>query len=521
MILMRLRSHISFVLLLLSPFLVTGQQDNVDLNVIFRIKQEGFRNSQIRELSFWMTDYVGPRLPASEGMKRAYDYTSRKLKEIGLENVRVEPYGETGPGWNNHKTYVAMTAPYYSHLIGTPRAWTPGTNGLLKSEVALVEIRDTADFARYRGQLKGKIVVTAPADEQPFSFREQTDRYTDDQLAEMVRYNPTQRRYGNFDFARYMAERELRNRINAFIASEGVAAILTAGGSFGTVRSSGVTTREPQDPVVTEVILTSEHHGRMVRLLQHGVKVEAEMEITNSFDDSEKNDYNVIGEIPGTDKNLKDQVVLIGAHLDSWHGGTGANDNAAGCITMMEAMRILKAIEFKPRRTVQIALWGSEEQGLLGSRGYATTYLGNPETRELKTGYHNFSAYFNIDNGSGKIRGIYLMENDMIRPLFEAWFKPFNDMGAGTITLRNTGGTDISSFDALGLPAYQFIQDPAGYDKGYHSNMDTYERLMLDDMMFNAVVVASFVYHAAMRDDLLPRKPLPPKREPSRPPMVP
>jgi carboxypeptidase Q len=514
---MKLYTRFIIVLLLLFPFLVMGQQEKVDLNMIYKIKQEGFRKSQIKELSFWMTDYMGPRLPGSEGMKRALDWTSNKMKEIGLENVRVDPWGEIGPGWKNTKTYIAMTAPYYSPLIGMPKAWSPGTNGSIKSEVILVDIKDTTDFDKYRGKLKGMIVTAPPVEETRMPFEVTDDRFTDTQLTDMAKYSYSQRPFGNFDFERFRRERELRNKINSFIVSEGVAAILSSSGtSFGTVRVTGVNTRGQQGPGVPEIVLTSEHHGRIVRLIQHDIKVEVEMDIANSFMNDDKNDYNVIGEIPGTDKNLKNQIVLIGAHLDCWHGGTGADDNASGCIIMMEAMRILKAIGFQPWRTVQIALWGSEESGLRGSRGYVTKYLGDPETMVTKPGYNNFSVYFNIDNGSGKIRGIHLQENDMVRPIFEAWFKPFSDMGASTIALSNTGGTDHQSFDALGLPAFQFIQDPVGYDKGYHSNMDTYERLMFDDMIFDAVVVASFVYNAAMRDELMPRKPLPeprPRRE--------
>jgi len=232
-----------------------------------------------------------------------------------------------------------------------------------------------------------------------------------------------------------------------------------------------------------------------------------EIEIQNKFLESPKI-YNVIGEIPGTDKLLKNEVVLIGAHYDSWHGGTGAADDASGCIVMMEALRILKSLEVAPRRTIRIALWGGEEQGLIGSRGYVDRYLVDPKTREHKPDFDKFAAYFNMDNGTGKYRGIYLQENDMVRLIFEEWMKPFNDMGMSTIAIRNTGGTDHQSFDAVGLPGFQFIQDEIEYDRGYHSVMDTYERLVMADLKQNAIITASFAYNAAMRDAKLPGKPV-------------
>jgi Zn-dependent M28 family amino/carboxypeptidase len=244
----------------------------------------------------------------------------------------------------------------------------------------------------------------------------------------------------------------------------------------------------------------------MERLIKHNVPVEMEVEIQNRFFASPKV-YNVIGEIPGIDKLLKNEVVLLGAHIDSWHGGTGAADNASGCIVMMEALRILKNLDVAPRRTIRVALWGGEEQGLNGSRGYVEKYLADSKTREHKPDFDKFAAYFNMDNGSGKYRGIYIQENDMVRPIFEEWLKPFADLGATTITIRNTGGTDHQSFDAIGLPAFQFIQDELEYDRGYHTVMDTYERLSMDDLRQNAIITASFAYNAAMRDSKLPGKP--------------
>lgn len=502
---------LSFLVLFLLPSILMAQIEPVDLNVIYKIKQEGLKNSQIEDISFWMTDFVGPRLPGSTGMSRATKWVKEKMEEIGLKNVTIEPWGNFGKGWDNTKNYIAMTAPYYSPLIGTPKAWTAGTNGLLKSEVILVDVQDESDFEKYKGQLKGKIVISSQMVETPPAFDPLARRLTDEDLDQLTNAVQQQRRgnYREADFARFRQMRQMRNKMSTFFKEEGAAAILTGSGSFGTVRSSGASARADAEPAITEMLITAEHHGRIVRLLQHEIPVEVEMEITNTFLDEDLNDYNVIGEIPGTDKTLKDQIVMVGGHLDSWHGGTGANDNGSGCIVMLEALRILKAIGVNPKRTIRIGLWGAEEQGLRGSRAYVASNFADPSNMELKPDHSKFSAYYNIDNGSGKVRGIYMQENDMVRPIFEAWLKPFEDMGASTITNRNTGGTDHLSFNSVGLPGFQFIQDPINYGRGYHTNMDTYERLMMDDMKQTAVIVAAFVYHTAMRDELLPRKPLP------------
>ena len=489
-----------------------SQIEPVDLEIIYKIKQEGLKNSKIKELSFYMTDYVGPRLPNSTTGRHAQQVAQDKMNEYGLSNVHTEVWGEFGKGWDNEKTYIAMTAPYYSAMIGTPKAWTAGTNGLVKSEVILVDIQDEKDFEKYKGKLKDKIIITPSMREYETSFEPMAHRYTDEELKELTEARVSGGRRGNFtqaDMERWRKMRSMRGKISSFLAEEGCVAVLSTSGFFGTPRGSGVSAKAEKPPI-TEVILTGEHHGRMLRLMEHDVPVEVEMEIQNTFLSEDLNDYNVIGEIPGTDKKLKEEVVMVGAHLDSWHMGTGANDNASGCIVMMEAMRIIKSIGVQPRRTLRIALWGSEEQGLNGSRNYVKNHYG--KAQDQKTDYGELSAYYNVDNGSGKIRGIYLQENEMLKPVFEAWFTPFEDMGASTITLRNTGGTDHLAFNSAGLNGFQFIQDPIDYRRGYHTNMDTYERLMMDDMKHNAVIVAAIIYHTAMRDELLPRKPLPVKK---------
>jgi carboxypeptidase Q len=273
--------------------------------------------------------------------------------------------------------------------------------------------------------------------------------------------------------------------------------------------SNGASYAPDARPVLPEMEMSAEHYGRIMRLLEAGKEVEIELESKTSFTD-DLTGYNVVAEIPGTDKKLKEEVVMLGAHLDSWHAATGATDNAAGSAVMMEAMRILQAIGVKPRRTIRIALWGSEEQGLFGSKNYVKKHFGDPQTMKMTPAHAKFAGYFNVDNGTGKIRGVYLQGNEAVRPIFEAWLKPFHDMGAKTLTIQNTGGTDHLSFDALGLPGFQFIQDPVDYDtRTHHTNMDTYERLQEEDLKQAAVIVAAFVYHTAMRNEKLPRKVLP------------
>ncbi len=503
-------SKTNFLLIILAFLILPAfsQVEPVDLEVIYKIKQEGLKNSKIKELSFYMTDFVGPRLPNSSNGRHAQEVAMEKMKEFGLTNVHTEVWGEFGKGWDNEKTYIAMTEPYYSVMIGTPKAWTAGTKGLVKSEVVLVDIQDEEDFEKYKGKLKDKVIITPSMREYETSFEPMAHRYTDEELEELTKFSTQGRRRGNFteaDMARWRKMRSMRGKISSFLIEEGCAGVLSTSGFFGTPRGSGASAKA-EKPAITEITLTGEHHGRIIRLMQHDVPVMIEMDIQNKWLTEDLNDYNVIGEIPGTDKKLQEEVVMVGGHLDSWHMGTGANDNASGCIVMMEAMRILKAIGVQPKRTLRIALWGSEEQGLNGSKNYVKDHFGS--AKDPKADYAKLSAYYNIDNGSGKVRGIYLQENDMLKPIFEAWLAPFENMDANTVTLKNTGGTDHLVFNSAGLNGFQFIQDRIDYSRGYHTNMDTYERLMMDDMKQTAIIVAAIVYHTAMRDELLPRKPI-------------
>jgi len=494
--------------LLLLPLLLMSQSENIDLGMIYKIKQEGLKNSNIEELAFGLTDFTGPRLTGSTGNHNGNAWAKKKMEEYGFQNVRIEKATEfTRGGWDNVKTYAAMTSPYYASFACNPVAWTGSTNGSIRGEIILLDVKSESDLEKYKGKLNGKIVLLSSNSSYEVSFEPLASRLTDEDLKDLSRSSsPARGRRQNFDYAAMSAQRALRMKISEFLKDEGVAVILNNSGTFNVPRSNGANYKSGSPEPVAELNLPVEDHGRMERLLRHEVPVEMEIEIKNTFFESPAV-YNVIGEIPGTDKLLKNEIVLVGAHIDSWHGGTGAADNASGCIVMLEALRILKDLDVAPRRTIRIALWGGEEQGLFGSSGYVKQYLMDNETKEQKPDFDKFSAYFNMDNGSGKYRGIYLQENDMVRPIFEEWLKPFNDMGASTIAIRNTTGTDHLSFDRAGLPGFQFIQDEIEYGRGYHTVMDTYERLVMADLKHNAIITASFIYNAAMRNAKLPRKP--------------
>jgi hypothetical protein len=499
---------ISLFILLCLPVWLWSQNETVDLSMVYKIKQEGLKNSSVEDFAFWLTDFTGPRLTASTGYSHGLDWAKKKMEELGLQNVRIEAAKEfSRGGWDNLRTYAALTSPYYSSFASNPVAWTGSTKGLIKSEVIYLDIKADSDLNKFKGKLGGKIILMPSTATYDVSFEPLASRLTDAQLKDMAMATSSANpRRPPFDRTAMMAQRALRTKISDFLNSEGAAVILNSSGTFNVPRSNGANYKSGDKEPIAELNLPIEDHGRMVRMLQHNVPVEMEIEIQNKFFDS-PTVFNVIGEIPGTDKLLKNEVVLLGAHIDSWNGGTGAADNASGCIVMMEAVRILKSLDVAPRRTIRIALWGGEEQGLFGSAGYVEKYLVDPTTKDHKADYDKFAGYFNMDNGSGKYRGIYLQENELVRPIFEEWLKPFEDMGCSTITIRNTSGTDHLSFDRVGLPGFQFIQDEIEYGRGYHTVMDTYERLVMADLKQNAVITASFVYNAAMRNAKLPGKP--------------
>ncbi len=503
--------NIAVILLLVIPLTLQAQhREPVDLEMVNKIKNEALNNSSIRDLAFYLTDVIGPRLSGSTGLQNAYEWTSSQMIDWGLENVEVVPWGDFGRGWDNEKFYIAMTEPYYQHLIGVPQAWTRGTDGFVSTEPVLVDISSEEDLERYRGKLEGKVVVTPISRDPEMDERSPVQRYDDEDLEELAKLprvpNPRYSQGPRSDNTEVLRRRALMQKVNQFFEEEGVVAVLSSGGTFGTVRSHGRGYSMDAEPGIAQIALTAEHYGRIVRLLEEGIDVGLELEVRNRFLEEDTKGYNVIGEIPGTDRNLRDEVVMIGGHLDSWHGGTGGNDNAAGVVLMMEVMRILKELEIEPRRTIRIALWGAEEQGLHGSRNYVAEHFYDRSTGEKKADFDNLSAYFNVDNGSGKIRGIWLMGNDAARPIFEQLLEPFHDMGATTVTLRNTGGTDHLAFDRAGLPGFNMLQDRLDYWRGYHTNMDTLERMQLGNLMQGAAIVASLVYHVAQRDEKIPRE---------------
>lgn len=484
---------------------LSSQEAGNDLGMVYKIRQAGQSSSDIETLSYIMTDLAGPRLTGSPGLDRANEIAREKLAAYGLSNVRVEVVGDFNRGgWDYSKAYAAMTVPYYNNFSVTPVAWTAGTDGPVSGEVVLVDITTAEDIEQYRGKLMGKIIMSPMTSQYEVSFDPIASRYNDEELQALSMApegGGSPRRMGD-----YRAMRELRNKINEFLLSENVLMIITPGNAFNIPRSSGASYDGTGKPPVTQINIPQEPYGRMERLLRSGEKVVVEADIKAQFTPDGKV-YDVIAEIPGTDPKLKDQVVLLGAHIDSWHGGTGAADDASGCIVMMEAIRILKALDVKPRRTIRIALWGGEEQGLFGSRGYVAKYLYDSEKNEKKPAFDKFSVYFNMDNGTGRYRGIYLQSNNVVRPLFEKWMEPVADMGFSTITIRNTGGTDHLSFDGVGLPGFQFIQDEIEYDRGYHTLADTRERLLTPDLRHNAIITAWLAWCAATDDDLVPRKP--------------
>jgi len=513
---------LSIVVMLVTSLFIYAQTETVDLTMVYRIKQEGSRNSKIEELAFGLTDLTGPRLTGSTGNNKGNEWAKKKMEELGFQNVRIEEAGDfSRGGWDNVKAYAALTLPYYSNFACNPVAWTGSTKGLVRSEVILVDVKSESDIEKYKGKLAGKIVVIPAATTTPYqiNFEPLASRYTDEELIALTKESLSQgRRLGGgqpYDMAAMMAQRQLRTKVTELLKNEGVAVILNNSGTYNIPRSNGGGYTAGAPEPVAELNIPMEAFGRIERLLKNNVPVEMEVEIKNNFFASPKV-YNVIGEIAGTDKLLKNEVVLLGAHIDSWHGGTGAADNASGCIVMMEALRILKALNIAPKRTIRVALWGGEEQGLYGSRGYVNQYIYDTEKSQNKPGFDSFCAYFNMDNGSGRYRGIYLQQNESVRPIFEAWLEPFRSMGASTVTIRNTSGTDHQSFDRYGLPAFQFIQDEIEYDRGYHTVMDTYERLVMEDLKINAIITASFAYNAAMRAEKLPRKPFMP--QPARTP---
>jgi carboxypeptidase Q len=527
---------------------VQPAMEKLDLAMYQRIRDEGLNHSHVMEFGTALADGIGPRLTGSPNAKKANEWTRDTLTKIGLENAHLEDWGEFGLGWQQLNTWARMTTPDTAVLIVQATPWSPSTAGAVTGDVVYVSIQSEADFDKYKGKLAGKVVLFGAMREVPPVDKALFSRYTDAELAEIASFPVSAGGGGGLtpEMQARLRERmqrfQLIDKIAQFFADEKAAAVIepsrdasNGGGSGGTFFDDNGATlgRTPYHadtrvnvPVVVAAI---ESYGRLYRLTQAKAPVSVEINVETKFTGEHEHGFDTVAEIPGTDPALKEQVVMVGGHLDSWIAGTGATDNGAGTIVAMEAVRILKALGVKPRRTIRIALWTGEEEGIFGSRGYCVQHFGSaklsdaPDQKqlpdfmrravgplELKPEQKLISAYFNVDNGSGKIRGIYTQGNAMIAPIFAQWIEPLKDLGVTTITNRNTGGTDHLSFDAVGIPGFQYIQDELDYEtRTHHSNQDTYERLQPADLKQIATVEAIFLYNAAQRDQMLPRKPLP------------
>jgi hypothetical protein len=519
-------------------------QEQPDNATVERIKAEEMNHSQIMDIMSWLSDVYGPRLTWSPNLTRAGNWAMSEMNQWGLVNVHEEAWDTPrGLGWQNDYFSLMAQTPVPFIMEAVPQAWSAGTHGTVQGQAVLVTAGCSDELeANYAGKLKNAFILTTPPENRPVTdFAPRATRYSDSALAVMEAAQPNAGGRGGrgapppanlSPVCERQATREAaaappgrgrfgRGGLNLgdtstvrWLETQGVAAILLddtrhTGGDIGTNNGAS---RAPGAPRVATVHVAQESYGRIARILDKHVPVTLAMQMQNTFYPANTSSFNIIGEIPGTDPALKDQVVMIGAHFDSWHSGDGATDNGAGSGVMLEAMRLLKTLNLHPRRTIRIALWTGEEEGLLGSAAYVRQHFG---TRDA-SGFHptaeqqRLAAYFNVDNGSGKIRGVYLQGIEAERPIFDAWMAPFRNDGMRTLTINNTGGTDHLSFIGVGLPGFQFIQDPLDYGSvTHHTNQDVYERLQPDDMKFNAAVVASFAWNAAQRADMLPRPPQP------------
>lgn len=512
-------------------------QEKIDSAAVARILDEGMNRSQVMSLLADMTDVYGPRLTWSPEYRQAAEWAVGRLTALGLSNAHIEGGEPLGRGWTLRKFSANVLGRRNFPLIAFPKAWSPGvraTGDLIYFDAATDSAVET-----FRGRLAGKFVLLDAPREVRAHFEPQAGREADSSLLDLANADdPDNRRGGRrrFELSPEQKQRAIVNFRKVELAQkEGAAGILTVSrGDGGNIFVQGASAAwHPDTPfarrvgvyapkapsILPQLAVGAEHYNRLVRLLQkgEGLKLDLQLDVAWGKTDSV---YNVIAELPGTD--LADEVVMLGGHFDSWHGGTGATDDATGCAAAVEALRILKALDLKPRRTIRVALWGGEEQGLNGSEAYVKAHFGHREAAaegpgelKLRPAAEKFSVYFNHDNGTGKLRGVYMQGNEAARPLFRAWLAPFDSLGASTLTLANTGGTDHLSFDAIGLPGFQFIQDPIEYSsRTHHSTMDLYERIQEADMKQAAVIMASFAWHAATRDGLFPRKEMPaPQRQ--------
>lgn len=540
--------------------MVHRTEEKPNLAVVHRIKEQAFRDGKVMDHLFWLTDANGPRLTGSPGFRSAANWALQALSQWGAAQPHLEPWGRFGRSWAVQRFELSLLSPTYARLGGVPKAWSTGTSGPVSGTLVLAPLffdRDDRDDAldlnrlterlrayaqAHRGKLRGQFVLlesprdlALPKDSEPL-------RYDDKKLGELAQAlamtppepyewpllrlprDPKKRhtllshlpKEVLWDF--FDRRRRVFDELRRFFKSEGVLGVFSTDergdGALVFAESTGAWD-ESQTLPPASVVLGPEEYDRLARLVEKKAVVRVQLDLKVSISEHDQDGVNVVAELPGGRK--KDELVMMGAHLDSWIGGTGATDNAVGCAVMLEAFRILKTLALPMDRTVRLVLWDGEEQGLYGSRGYVKQHFGDPVTMQLKPEHGKVAAYFNLDNGSGKIRGVYLQGNDMVRPIFEQWLLPFKDEGATGLTIRNTEGTDHMSFDAVGLPGFQFIQDPLDYgSRTHHSTLDVYEHAQASDLLQAAVIVASFVYNAANRHEMLPRKPLPPPLPPRK-----
>ncbi len=487
------------VLLCAAPAAITQVvTESVNLDAIARIREVGLNHSQIDALAKHLTDVIGPRLTGSPNLRTANLWTAERLREWGLQRVEVEPWGEFGRGWEAISYSGRIVEPYAQILRAYPIAWTGSTDGTIRGEVIVVEADSIADLDRYRGRLSGAIVLrdrpqTIEPEFQPRLLRYPTDYILGPEMDRRLQDRLQQRQ-------RFRERRALGRAMAELFAEEGVAAVLQPSSrAYGILRPGGSSAgRDVTKPIpAPELMISHEQHGQIFRNIESGKRVVVELNVQNHFFEDDLQAYNTVGEIPGTDK--ADEYDMVGAHLDSWHAGTGATDNGAGSVVMMEAVRILQALDLKPRRTIRIALWTGEEQGLLGSEGWLENHRDQ---------WSRISAYLNVDSGTGRLRGAWDMGNLAAAPILEQIFVPFRDLGVVAIKSGSPTGSDHVSFDKVGILGISFLQDPIEYStRTHHTFADTYERLVIDDLKQAAVVVAATAYHLAMRDELMPRKP--------------
>jgi hypothetical protein len=484
--------------------------------VVASIRAEGLENSSVAEIASYLADVIGPRLTGSPNIRQAQRWLLEQMEELGLDNVRLEQTDVHTVGWELERASVHMLEPDYQMVIGYPLAWSMGTSGPVIERAVIADIKSRADLERFRGRLNGAIVLATPKMPVAPRFVPDAFRHTEETLHayETEGIDLNMRRYGvgQMQQTRFRLDDDITQaEVDEFFKSEGVVAVLRAStSSDGTVAASAVPgmrgnrTREAVENTLPTISVAAEHYNRIYRILEREIPVTMEVDVRVRLDDSDTQGYNVLGDIRGSD--LADEVVGIGGHLDSWHSGTGATDNAGGVAVVMEAMRILKALDLQPRRTIRAMLWTYEEGGLHGARAYVRDHLGNP-TDGTKPDYDKFSVYFNMDSGTGQFRGIHINGNLLVIPIFEAWMRPFHDLEVKTISQYNHRGSDHMAFNGAGLPGFQFVQDRIDYRaRTWHLNMDTFDHVLPEDLKINAAVMASFAYHAAMRDELIPRK---------------